>query len=438
MALPKLNLYPVIMAKKGAKFPEKGTFFVIAANGAFVRKDLHLFEGLVSMPLNEVPGTVKVGYSIKTSEGTVYVQKSESEPEQKWNKDKDEDALQIVNPNTGELMGETVENLDQRLLSVEPYINMNLPKLPQEIIYNALLFFRKVYNKFSAEAIVLLAYNEAKEEYKLFCPKQKVSGGHITYDRELSERLTTLRENEDKDWRELLESGYIRVGSIHSHCDFQAYHSGVDTEDESSFNGVHITLGHVIDQEFSVASSLALNNYREEVDIENVALGIQRVGNKKSAQSAYISSGRQNYYQIDIENTQKQILKDRFETIIEDWMNKVSSLGKTIYQSENYGWNSGQSYGQCYDDPTDIDGTTYSLVNKVWVKDPENRKSESDEYKQWWGKPSEIKDEYSDENYKEWLEKHPEIKDEDSEDDEVLFSEDNYTKEHDPELKEGM
>lgn len=248
--LSKLNLYPVILAKKGAKFPDKGTFFVIAANGAFVRKDLGLFEGLVSMPLKDVPGAVKVGYAIKTSEGSVYVQKSEPVPEQKWYKDEDEDILQIVDPNTGKLMGETEENLDQRLLAVEPYINMNLPKLPQEVIYNALLFFRKVYNKFRAEAIVLLAYNEAKEEYKLFCPKQKVSGGHIDYDRDLSERLTTLRENEDEDWRELLESGYTRVGTIHSHCNFQAFHSGTDTEDESSFNGVHITLGHVVDQEF--------------------------------------------------------------------------------------------------------------------------------------------------------------------------------------------
>ena len=385
----------MILAKKGAKFPVKGTFFVIAANGAFVRKDLGLFEGLVSMPLKDVPGAVKVGYAVQTIEGPAYVQKGDAvttgfQQNNWWNKDND-DTLQIVDTNTGKLMGDTTETLDQRLLAVEPYINMNLPKLPQEVIYNALLFFRKVFNKHHAEAIVLLAYNEARKEYKLFCPKQKVSGGHIDYDRDLSERLTTIRDNEDTDWLTLLEDGYTKVGTIHSHCDFQAFHSGTDTGDEASFNGVHITLGHVVSQAFSVASSLALNDYREEVDVENVALGIRREGDRKAAESAYISSGRQNFYQIDIEDSQKQVLKDQFETDIDaNWMNKVTPSfqqwqGGIGYQGGYQGGVSGggysqgsgysTSYGNSYDNPSDIPGgVSYILVNGQWV---EEKKSDS-------------------------------------------------------------
>jgi hypothetical protein len=443
--LAKLNLYPVIIAKKGAKFPTKGTFFVIAANGAFVRKDLGIFEGLVSMPLKDIPGAVKVGYAVKTNEGTVYVQKETTvstgwQQNNWWNKDADDDTLQIVDPNTGKLMGDTAETLDQRLLAVEPYINMNLPKLPQEVIYKALLFFRKVYNKHHAEAIVLLAYNEAQKEYKLFCPKQKVSGGHIDYDRDLSERLTTVRENEDSDWLALLEDGYTKVGTIHSHCNFQAFHSGTDTGDEASFNGVHITLGHVVDQEFSVAASLALNDYREEVDVENVALGIQRVGDKKAAQSAYISSGRQNFYQIDIEAAQKQTMKDQFETEIDaDWMNKVTpsfqqwqggtgsqaSWGGGVVSGGGYGggyssYSPSTTYGDSYDDPSDIPGgVPYSYVNGQWVEDKptgsttaEIEKSESEvsfteaEYAEEKEPVTDIPD------YDAWLAEHPEMKQE--------------------------
>lgn len=412
--LAKLNLHKVILAKKGAKFPARGTYFVIAANGAFVRKDLGIFEGLVSMPIKDVPGAVEVGYAVPTAQGIVYIQKSETVVKNDWwkKKEEEEDDLQIVDPSTGELMGDTEDNMDQRLLAVEPYINMNLPKLEQEIIYKALLFFRKVFNKYKAEAIILLAYNEANKEYALFCPKQQVSGAHIDYDRDLSERLTTVRKNEDEDWFELLESGYTKVGTIHSHCDFQAFHSGTDTGDEASFNGVHITLGHVVSQEFSVAASLVLNDYREEVDVENFALGVKRTGDKKAANSAFISSGRQNFYQIDILDEEKQILKDQFEMEIDnDWMNKVT-VKQRNYQGGSQGYVGGYMGGQGsyvggypnytspnYDDNSeftkhisDLEGGTTYVPDEDgrWVK--ENRKSEMDDY-----------------DYDIWATKHPEV-----------------------------
>ena len=428
--LAKLNLLPVILAKKGAKFPTRGTFFVIAANGAFVRKDTGLFEGLVAMPLKDVPGAVKVGYAIQTTEGVAYVQKSEYKSTNTgswWNKDDDDDVLQVVDPQTGKLMGDIADTMDQRLLAVEPYINMNLPKLPPETLYKALLFFRKVYNKHHAEAIVLLAYNEAEKKYALYCPIQKVSGGHIDYDREMAERLVSVRDNDEPDWSKLLDDGYAKVGTIHSHCNFQAFHSGTDTGDEASFNGVHITLGHVVDQEFSVAASLALNDYREEVDVENVALGIRRVGDKKAAESAYISSGRQNFYQIDLPAEQKQQWRDQFEMEIEsEWMEKVTPSFQQWTGGSGTGYQGGTGrswsspvYGD-YDDLSNIEGgTSYFLVNGQWVPEAETENKKSDATATetaetpediWAEKTAEDKKDIPD--YDQWLEDHPEMKQE--------------------------
>lgn len=369
------GLIPVFVAKKGTKFPESGNFFVIAANGAFVHKDDIYWEGLVPMPLKDVPGAVKVNYCIQTLNGGVlYLRSEEVTTTSFWKKDED-DEFTALDPTTG-----TIAGGDDKLLSVEPYINANLRKYDQEIIYKALLFFRAVYNKHHAEAIVLPCYRESDQSYILFCPKQKVSSAHLDYDRAFARRLDNVRDNEDPEWVELLKAGYVAVGTIHSHCNFQAFHSGCDTGDEASFNGVHITLGHVVDQNFSVASSLSLNNWREEVDIENIALGVKRVGDAKTAQSAYISSGRQNFYQIDLPADRKQQLKAQFEKEIEEnWMTKVEH--QTFFQSgcNQYGGYCGPSYGGSayagsgFDDYEGIPpgGESYILVNGVWVKESE-------------------------------------------------------------------
>ncbi|NDH07532.1 hypothetical protein EBX93_16715 [bacterium] len=49
---------------------------------------------------------------------------------------------------------------------------------------------------------------------------------------------------------------------FNSHCDFSAFHSGTDQADESTFDGIHITLGHVNRNDFSIVASLAFSDNR--------------------------------------------------------------------------------------------------------------------------------------------------------------------------------
>jgi hypothetical protein len=55
----------------------------------------------------------------------------------------------------------------------------------------------------------------------------------------------------------------LPVGTIHSHCDFGAFHSGTDHEDESTFDGLHVTFGDITKSEgMSVSVSLVVHNMR--------------------------------------------------------------------------------------------------------------------------------------------------------------------------------
>jgi len=37
----------------------------------------------------------------------------------------------------------------------------------------------------------------------------------------------------------------LRVGTIHSHCNSEAFHSDVDKADEKFDDGIHITIGNI-------------------------------------------------------------------------------------------------------------------------------------------------------------------------------------------------
>jgi hypothetical protein len=67
------------------------------------------------------------------------------------------------------------------------------------------------------------------------------------------------------------------VGTIHSHCDFSAFHSGTDERDEATFDGLHLTFGNVNRENFSIAGSVVFCNSRSKVDPSTVCEGIESI-----------------------------------------------------------------------------------------------------------------------------------------------------------------
>jgi hypothetical protein len=157
------------------------------------------------------------------------------------------------------------------LKSLKPSAELRLPMIPSTIIAQSLLFFRRVYSQHHSEAITLLYYSKEKGEFMVDAPPQETHFAGLKY-----EPLAKFGD-----------LGFQLVGTIHSHCDFGAFHSGTDINDEKNFDGIHITLGRVDQPYFTNSVTIAVNNNRFKVDAEKAIVGIKKVEYQPTALSKY-------------------------------------------------------------------------------------------------------------------------------------------------------
>lgn len=143
-------------------------------------------------------------------------------------------------------------------LETKAWVKCELPKLPFEEVYKIKTFFELVVAKYRSEACVILYFNKETQQYRVVATPQTVSHSGVRYDRPSTSHV----------------DGYIPVGTIHSHCDFDAFHSHVDIGDEEDFDGLHITFGNNDKQKFSITASVVVNGTRQKVDPLNFLLGI--------------------------------------------------------------------------------------------------------------------------------------------------------------------
>jgi PRTRC genetic system protein A len=106
---------------------------------------------------------------------------------------------------------------------------LNGKQIPLHMLTQFHDFARKNFEKRRAECSAYLTYNPETDDWKLFIPEQYVSHTSVNH---------KLDPGQIKD-------GYQAVGTIHSHCDFNAFHSGTDKHDMGKMPGLHITIGHV-------------------------------------------------------------------------------------------------------------------------------------------------------------------------------------------------
>lgn len=114
-------------------------------------------------------------------------------------------------------------------------------------------YFRYIYDEYKSEACVLLLINMNTKQWRVLPVVQiNPNGGHVKYlfpnsddyDHDIPDidKPISIMNNE---FNELYRQGYRIYGTIHSHCNFSAFHSGTDDNDEYGFNGLHITIGNV-------------------------------------------------------------------------------------------------------------------------------------------------------------------------------------------------
>lgn len=128
-------------------------------------------------------------------------------------------------------------------------------KLPAELIAEVVDWFRRIYRRDHSEAEVLLTYNpKADPPLRAFIPPQRCTGASVSSAFDPGH----------------LARGWQLVGSIHSHCMMGAFHSGTDTADASEFDGLHITVGHVLDENPEFAVMFMVNNKRWDYKIESI------------------------------------------------------------------------------------------------------------------------------------------------------------------------
>jgi len=130
------------------------------------------------------------------------------------------------------------------LEDISPEATLHVKKIPAERFAKVLEFFKTIYKLKKSEACVLLHYHQNKKRYIIQVPPQEVSYGGIDY------------------LRNILYNEYDLIGSIHSHGNMSAFHSGIDHMDEKYFDGLHITIGDVADQFISISASIMSNGHR--------------------------------------------------------------------------------------------------------------------------------------------------------------------------------
>jgi hypothetical protein len=133
------------------------------------------------------------------------------------------------------------------LQPVESYASLDIKPIPGWQFAQILCFFRAVYEKFSSEAIVILHYNQKNGRYLIEVPTQQVSGAAADYETDKTHKC------------------FERLGTIHSHANFSAFHSGVDDKDEFDWDGLHMTIGNVKSEYFSLSTSITAGGVRFKV-----------------------------------------------------------------------------------------------------------------------------------------------------------------------------
>jgi hypothetical protein len=167
-----------------------------------------------------------------------------------------------------ESSGKSVENksypglfdcvLEHKVSETGATFNWSGPKITPAMWSEILAFFQWTYKEHKSEAQVRLFVHPEKGWMAWAFPQK---GG--------TSLATKEEDNEDskKQRAEQIPEGYVAFGTVHHHCSISAFQSSTDTDDEKAVDGLHITVGSMDKEQFTIHSRLYIKGNKFEPDM---------------------------------------------------------------------------------------------------------------------------------------------------------------------------
>lgn len=149
----------------------------------------------------------------------------------------------------------------RNLAKHEAACQVRYPKLGVAALEYIVGFFDRIFKLHGSESIILLFWNQSRQRYKLWVPEQEAT---------VWESYSGVRSALDVTY-ELpipMPRDHLLVADIHCHCDFSAYSSFTDKQDEQYRDGVHAVVGHIEREapDFHVEISIDGSRFRMQFD----------------------------------------------------------------------------------------------------------------------------------------------------------------------------
>ena len=124
-------------------------------------------------------------------------------------------------------------------------------------------FFRYVNNTYKSEAVCRIFINNKLGTWAFWAFPQEVKPGLEALEVDGGE----LRQAQRAQFRN--SEGWEAFGSIHSHCNASAFQSGTDRKDESTNDGIHVTIGRVSDPKMDMHWRISMSG--QSFDIKDIS-----------------------------------------------------------------------------------------------------------------------------------------------------------------------
>jgi hypothetical protein len=129
------------------------------------------------------------------------------------------------------------------------------PKMSPEVWNQILAFFKWTYDETKSESQVRLFVNPKEKRWSAWAFPQKANTGMTAQEIENSEAVEQRKQFSVAD-------GWIYFGTVHHHCSASAFQSGTDESNEKNQDGIHITVGNLNSNQYSIDWRFYLNPYR--------------------------------------------------------------------------------------------------------------------------------------------------------------------------------